>query len=67
VQDFFPPAGGRAGGRVSPAGIVLGAALAAIAAIDLRTLRIPDWLSLPLVAAGLLRTGALARSRCRRT
>ena len=34
-------------------GAVLGATLLAIAVIDLRTYRIPDWLSLPLVAAGL--------------
>ena len=32
----------------------LGVWLAAIAVIDARTLRIPDWLSLPLIAAGLL-------------
>jgi leader peptidase (prepilin peptidase)/N-methyltransferase len=38
----------------SAAGILLAAALALIAAIDLRTSRIPDWLSLPLIAAGLL-------------
>jgi leader peptidase (prepilin peptidase)/N-methyltransferase len=38
---------------VTAAGIVLGAALLAIAAVDLRTYRIPDWLSLPLIAAGL--------------
>jgi leader peptidase (prepilin peptidase)/N-methyltransferase len=31
----------------------LGATLLAIAVIDFRTYRIPDWLSLPLVAAGL--------------
>ena len=32
----------------------LGVWLTAIAVIDARTLRIPDWLSLPLIAAGLL-------------
>lgn len=47
----------RSGRRstMSPAGIVLLATLALIAVIDIRTYRIPDWLSLPLVAAGLLR------------
>jgi leader peptidase (prepilin peptidase)/N-methyltransferase len=38
---------------VSWAGVVLGATLLAIAVVDFRTYRIPDWLSLPLVAAGL--------------
>jgi prepilin signal peptidase PulO-like enzyme (type II secretory pathway) len=38
---------------MTPAGAVLGAALLAIAVIDFRTYRIPDWLSLPLIAAGL--------------
>jgi leader peptidase (prepilin peptidase)/N-methyltransferase len=42
---------------VSPAGILLACALLAIAVVDFRTLRIPDWLSLPLVGLGLLRTG----------
>jgi leader peptidase (prepilin peptidase)/N-methyltransferase len=41
------------GHAVSWGGAVLGAALVAIAVIDFRTYRIPDWLSLPLVAAGL--------------
>ena len=34
-------------------GAVLGATLLAIAVIDFRTYRVPDWLSLPLIAAGL--------------
>lgn len=38
---------------VSWGGAVLGATLVAIVVIDVRTYRIPDWLSLPLVAAGL--------------
>lgn len=41
--------------------LVLGAVLAVIAAWDARTYRIPDFLSLPLVAAGL--AAALAVSR----
>jgi leader peptidase (prepilin peptidase) / N-methyltransferase len=39
---------------MSLAGAVLLSALALIAVIDFRTYRIPDWLSLPLIAAGLL-------------
>ncbi len=45
-------AGGWIGGAALSA--CVGAYLAVIAVIDLKTLRIPDGLSLPLVAAGLL-------------
>lgn len=38
---------------MSVAGAFLTAMLAGIAAVDFRTYRIPDWLSLPLIAAGL--------------
>ena len=41
---------------MSADGALLGAALLAIAWIDLRTHRIPDWLSLPLIGVGLART-----------
>lgn len=40
--------------------IALGAVLALLSAIDIETLRLPDWLTLPLVAFGLLATYALA-------
>jgi leader peptidase (prepilin peptidase)/N-methyltransferase len=43
--------------------MVLGAALLAIAAVDLRTYRIPDWLSLPLIAAGLAWTAVAQADR----
>ena len=48
---------------MTPGGAFLGALLLAIAVIDLRTLRIPDWLSLPLIAAGLARTAFVAPER----
>ncbi len=38
---------------MSVAGVFLAAMLAGIAVIDFRTYRIPDWLSLPLIGAGL--------------
>ena len=52
-------------GRVrGPASLLYAAAgLLAIALIDLRTFRIPDWLSLPLIVAGLARTGLLDPER----
>lgn len=48
---------------MSPGGALLGAMLLAIAVVDVRTFRIPDWLSLPLIAAGLARTAFLAPER----
>jgi leader peptidase (prepilin peptidase)/N-methyltransferase len=43
--------------------VVLGAALLAIAVVDFRTYRIPDWLSLPLLAAGLAWTAVAEPDR----
>lgn len=40
--------------------LMLGAVLALLSAIDLKTLRLPDWLTLPLIALGLFATYALA-------
>ncbi len=48
---------------MTPDAALLGAGLLAIALIDLRTFRIPDWLSLPLIVAGLARTGLLDPER----
>ena len=56
VTSFWHLAGGWVGAAALSAGI--GVYLAAIAAIDLKTLRIPDYLSLPLVAAGLAMAAA---------
>lgn len=47
---------------MSPWGLLLAVMLLVIAAIDFRTFRIPDWLSLPLIAAGLLRAIALGEA-----
>ncbi len=51
MTEFWLHAGGGFGAVALSAGI--GLYLYAIARIDLKTLRIPDYLSLPLVAAGL--------------
>lgn len=40
--------------------LALGVVLALLSAIDIETLRLPDWLTLPLIAVGLLATYALA-------
>lgn len=45
--------------RLAVAGIVLGLAMMAIAAIDADAFIIPDWLSLPAIPLGLLASGQL--------